>query len=172
MELVESTTEANPFMDEEGNLTATGFASAARGLAIIQQACHLRAKSKGWWPELTGPMASENSVPGRNFGEMIALMHSELSEALEAYRDGDVMTTVRYEYPTGNSGTQILYNKEFVYANHTELGKPVGVASELADVLIRIFDTAEALDIPLVKAVMDKHDYNGTRKYRHGGKKA
>ena len=37
--------------------------------------CHRVAKSKGWWDE------------ARNDGELIALMHSELSEALEAMRN-------------------------------------------------------------------------------------
>ena len=37
--------------------------------------CHAAAKSKGWWDE------------ERNDGELIALMHSELSEALEAMRN-------------------------------------------------------------------------------------
>lgn len=39
--------------------------------------CHRVAKSKGWWDDL------------RNDGELIALMHSELSEALEAMRGHD-----------------------------------------------------------------------------------
>ncbi|HNW39200.1 MAG TPA: hypothetical protein PL125_00810 [Candidatus Omnitrophota bacterium] len=37
--------------------------------------CHQVAQSKGWWEDL------------RNDGELIALMHSELSEALEALRN-------------------------------------------------------------------------------------
>ena len=37
--------------------------------------CHRIAKEKGWWKE------------PRNEGELIALMHSELSEALEAMRN-------------------------------------------------------------------------------------
>jgi len=37
--------------------------------------CHRVAKSKGWWED------------NRNDGELIALMHSELSEALEAMRN-------------------------------------------------------------------------------------
>lgn len=37
--------------------------------------CHRIAKGKGWWDE------------HRNDGELIALMHSELSEALEAMRN-------------------------------------------------------------------------------------
>ena len=39
--------------------------------------CHRVAKSKGWWDDT------------RNDGELIALMHSELSEALEAMRNHD-----------------------------------------------------------------------------------
>ena len=37
--------------------------------------CHRIAKDKGWWQD------------ARNDGELIALMHSELSEALEAMRN-------------------------------------------------------------------------------------
>lgn len=37
--------------------------------------CHRIARKKGWWEE------------GRNDGELIALMHSELSEALEVMRN-------------------------------------------------------------------------------------
>jgi len=39
---------------------------------------HTIARSKGFWDE------------ARNMGEMIALMHSELSEALEAHRDDNI----------------------------------------------------------------------------------
>jgi NTP pyrophosphatase (non-canonical NTP hydrolase) len=151
------------YMDESGNLTGEGLAAAGAGLAILQEACHRRAKSKGWWSD---------DLAQRNFGEMVALMHSELSEALEAYRENDNCQEIRYEYKTSNAGTQVLYVSEFVYDDHVELGKPVGIASEFADVLIRIFDTCAALSIPLPDALLQKHAYNGTRGYRHGGKLA
>jgi len=48
-----------------------------KDLKTLQKECHEVAKSKGFWDE------------ERNNAEMIALMHSELSEALEAMRDGN-----------------------------------------------------------------------------------
>ncbi|KPK97772.1 MAG: hypothetical protein AMJ95_07195 [Omnitrophica WOR_2 bacterium SM23_72] len=45
-----------------------------RGIHEFIEICHTIAKEKGWWDE------------ERNEGELIALMHSELSEALEAMR--------------------------------------------------------------------------------------
>jgi len=45
------------------------------GIKSLIKECHRVAKSKGWWDDK------------RNDGELIALMHSELSEALEAMRN-------------------------------------------------------------------------------------
>lgn len=81
-----------------------------------------------------------------SFGERIALIHSELSEALECYRNDE---------PS-------YYLKD---------GKPEGIAAELADAVIRILDTCEASDIDLNTAIEDKMAYNKTRPFKHGGKK-
>lgn len=43
---------------------------------------------------------------------------------------------------------------------------------ELADIFIRVCDTARRLNIDLGRAVAVKHNYNVTREYRHGGKAA
>ena len=47
-------------------------------MKLIQIECHKIAVSKGWWEEV------------RSDGELIALMHSELSEALEGLRHNDM----------------------------------------------------------------------------------
>ena len=80
----------------------------------------------------------------------IALMHSELSEALEEDRD-------RYHDM-----------REIYYAPG---GKVVGVAVELADAIIRICESCEYHGIPLETAIIQKLKYNKIRPYKHGGKR-
>ncbi len=94
------------------------------------------AQAKGW-----------HDKP-RSFGEIAALLHSEVSEAFEAHRDGHGVREI------------------FTGAD----GKPEGIPVELADVLIRIFDFCGDAGIDLEKALRVKMDYNATRPYRHGGK--
>lgn len=79
----------------------------------------------------------------------IALMHSELSEALEEIRAGHALNET--------------------YNAHGKV-KPEGVPSELADVVIRILDFSGRHGINLGKAILDKMAYNATRPFRHGGK--
>ena len=113
------------------------------GLTIesIMVAAHATATEKGWRGE----------HDNRTFGDEIALMHSELSEALEEFRDPD-------------SEIDGIY--------HTAINpeKPEGVAVELADVIIRIAESCKERNIPLVEALRQKMAYNATRPFRHGGK--
>lgn len=79
----------------------------------------------------------------RNFGELIALVHSELSEALEAHRK-DLMDT--------------------------HLPHRKGIEVELADALIRILDISAGLKLDIGGATMEKLAFNRTRPYKHGKK--
>ena len=46
-----------------------------------------------------------------------------------------------------------------------------GVATELADCIIRIMDWAGSEDVDLDYVIRTKHEYNKTRPYKHGNKK-
>jgi NTP pyrophosphatase (non-canonical NTP hydrolase) len=49
--------------------------------------------------------------------------------------------------------------------------KPEGIASEMADCIIRILDYCAYEGIDIEQAIQLKHEYNKTRPYRHGGKR-
>lgn len=150
---------------EDGAMTDDAEMFVAHGIRTLATSVSNTAHAHGWWD---GETEGFGGKPKRNMGEMIALMHSELSEALEAWRDGDDITRVSYTSPDGALIDQYYVDRGML----TENAKPVGVASEFADVIIRVLDTCHTLGIPIVEALLTKSRYNISRPYRHGGKLA
>jgi NTP pyrophosphatase (non-canonical NTP hydrolase) len=93
-------------------------------LRSIQDKIHAQANAVGW-----------HKMP-REFGTLIALVHSELSEALEGARRN---------------------------LNDKHLKKRKAVEVELADAIIRILDIAGHENLDVAGALVEKHEYNATR---------
>lgn len=105
--------------------------SATIGLMDLETIVHITATDAGWYTNL------ETGEPvERNFGEVVALMHSELSEALEADRK-DLMDD------------KLPWRK--------------GVEVEFADCIIRILDTGAALGLDIAGAIIEKNRFNRQR---------
>lgn len=132
------------------------------------------AKEHGWHEEK------------REVGTVIALMHSELSEALEFARNEQKLAkkgiNALHHYtgvlPIGllnfpkriistEEGVPIASNIPTKHAN-----KPDGYLVELADTVIRIFDEvgSRGLGKEFVEVLLEKHEYNKTRPFKHGNK--
>lgn len=145
-------------------------------LKAIAEECHETSKSKGWWnaEDEDGKMLVPERLQTlkerlRTIPTKIALIHSEASEALEEYREGNLKTLFRGSVQL-SSGTQVRdYASPHGMDDHPPR-KPVGFPSELADILIRTLEFAVALDIDIAEEVRLKMAYNQTRPHRHGGK--
>lgn len=106
----------------------------------------------------------------RTVGDDIALLHSEVSEMLEAYRDHGLEDATGY-WVTAKAPwwKRIFYPRP--YEVLVPNPKPEGFGSEVADVLVRLLDTCKRRGIDLGAEFERKLDYNATRGYRHGGKR-
>jgi NTP pyrophosphatase (non-canonical NTP hydrolase) len=125
-------------------------------------------------PEMQAEVVERNKAKGwydkpRSFGDDIALLHSEVSEAYEAYRQWGMEDATK---PGGYDSQEACYECQTagyqVKCSHHP--KPEGVGSELADLLIRLLDTCDRHDIDLVFEYERKMTFNWTRSYRHGEK--
>ena len=88
-----------------------------------------------------------NAEPNRDMlGTRLLLVVSEVCEALESVRKGDMVQDVHV----------------------TKQGKLEGFPTELADVIIRVLDLCDEYGIDVGRVCSAKHEYNLTREARHG----
>ena len=122
------------------------------GLNAFAEEVHKNAVNHGWWEK------------EREFPEVIALCHSELSEALEEYRSGNPMVW----YKCHDSALIREKCSDVCFAGQdctckAKENKPEGIAVEMADCIIRILDWCDKEGIDIEKVLRIKHEYNLTR---------
>lgn len=118
----------------------------------LAEKIHANAAEKGFWDK------------ERNLGEMLMLIVSEVSEAMEADRKNKFVVV-----------DALMHEKDFEspdqfrswFADHIK----DSFEDELADACIRIFDLAHSKKIDLEYHIKAKMKYNAGRSRMHGGKK-
>jgi NTP pyrophosphatase (non-canonical NTP hydrolase) len=133
-------------------------------LLDTQREIHQIAVDHGFWEAST------------NIGEKLMLIVSEISEALEDYRDGKMSVTYDTQLATeftvveASGGITRFLREDGSEARGVVVQKPEGFPVELADAVIRILDLAAWLGIDLAAVIDLKVAYNKTRPHLHGRK--
>lgn len=163
----------------------------SRSIPFLASRINQTAHEKGWWRD-----------PQREFDGVLMLIVSEAAEALEEWRnnhaadecyftipshrpaitdyDSTDLRTKVFDLERQHSGNRPVYPKHLAEFTDDEVElliekghlKPEGIPSELADIVIRVFDCAAEYGIDIEEQVVNKMAYNATRSHRHGGKRS
>jgi NTP pyrophosphatase (non-canonical NTP hydrolase) len=99
-------------------------------------------------------IASLRAIMQRTFtSEKLALIDTEVAEAFEDHRNH-------------------RYTTHYTDGYQRDIPSPVGLGTELADVIIRVLDLAYIMGYDMETLVAEKMRYNKTRPFKHGGKSA
>lgn len=126
-------------------------------------------KSLNDWRDDAERIGREHGFTEATVLEDMALIHSEVSEAVEDFRNGRKVNDVWYTKKV--DGVELLSTATEMRKGVVVVNKPCGIPSEMADVIIRVLHFCGRHNIDIEQAVREKMVYNEERPMRHGGKK-
>ena len=101
-------------------------------------------------------------VKNENIGQTLCLIHSEISEALEAIRKNRYANLSYFEIDDKKFSDIVSFESNFKTCIKDTF------EDEIADTFIRLMDLVGALDIDIDKHIELKRKFNSLREYKHG----
>ena len=117
----------------------------------LAKVIHTNNKQKGFYDE------------PKNIGEMLALIHSEVSEALEADRRNQYSKIPERIWEEIEEAPNDKKFRKMFQENCKDRFE-----DEMADVIIRVLDMCAYLEIDIQKHLKAKIEYNALRPHKHG----
>lgn len=127
---------------------------------VLQQFAADQAAESGWddLPKLSLALINER----------IRFDNPKVADYLEACMDSQDMQLIGDEVTEGHEERRSGHAMDHQYIN--EKGKPEGVPSEMADVIIRVMHVMARKNVKLGSVIKNKLDNNAKRGYKHGGR--
>lgn len=141
------------------------------GLDILAREINTHTHSKGHYEEVN------------TFGDVCALVHSEISEALDEFRDNRGRNEIYFKiidadlsvgdydwyYAIGDCIDLETYQQIIaIRPEYLKFLKPMGIPTEFADAIIRLLDEFAEYNVSPTDTIAIKMAYNETRPHRNG----
>lgn len=132
-----------------------------KNLNELSKEIHANNEIRGFW---------DGGLEAKNIGEVLMLIVSEVSEALEADRKNHHVKDMKLATVLLVGNIDEIASSKQRFKDDFEFAVKNSFEDELADIIIRVLDLCGAMKIDIEYHIEQKLRYNSLRAYKHGKK--